>query len=221
MKRLVSIMLLTALIAALFCSFTVAFADGDYDYSYEGWYEVYVVMPADHTYSYIYDQPSSTKGRNLGRVDNGEVVYGYCLTHGLGHKTSRWVYCEYNGICGYLRYDNLIYLGDDCYDDYYYDYYDDYYYDDGYYRSDDTAAMRFIDPPAGFRDSSYDYVGTMFTTLDSGLLELRDEPAWTTSWSVEIPPCSLVTAYYYDEIWAYCEYMGSYGYILWEHLSED
>lgn len=216
MKRLISIMLLTALIAALSCTFTFALAEDYVDYSYEGWYEVYVVKPADHTYSYIYDRPSSTKGKNLGRVDNGEMVYGFFLTHGVNHRSSRWIYCEYNGICGYLRYDNLIYLGTDD-DGYYYDYY----YGDDYYRSDDSAVIRAIDPPAGFRDSSYDYVGAMFTTLDSGLLELRDEPAWTTNWSVEIPPCSLVTVYYYDEIWAYCEYMGNYGYILWEHLSED
>ena len=39
----------------------------------EGWYEVLSKEP--NGYCYLYSKPSSTNGQNLGRYDNGALVY--------------------------------------------------------------------------------------------------------------------------------------------------
>ena len=81
--------------------------DPNEDCTVEGWYTVFTLVPEDHDYSYIYDKPSSSKGKNLGRVDDDESVYVYSVETGVGKKGSLWAYCEYNGIQGYIRYDNI------------------------------------------------------------------------------------------------------------------
>ena len=77
------------------------------DYSASGYYSLWVTKPADHDHVYLYDRPSSTKGMNLGRIDNGDLVYVYYLTNGLNGHDSVWAYCDFNGVEGYIRYCNL------------------------------------------------------------------------------------------------------------------
>lgn len=71
-----------------------------------GWYYVDTVYPSGYTYSYIYDQPSSINGKNLGRVNDGQYVYVYRLS-----ENAKWAYCEYSApgktIKGYIHFENL------------------------------------------------------------------------------------------------------------------
>ena len=88
MKKIVSLLLLAALLTALIPS---ALADSIYNYT------LYKVMSkSPNGYCYQYDQPSSTYGRNLGRHKNGELV-------GVISYTKGWyyVYCS-NGRYGYI-----------------------------------------------------------------------------------------------------------------------
>ena len=78
----------------------------------EGWWcTVDTTYPAGYTFSYMYDQPSSTYGKNLKKLNDGEYVYVYSITPGTGQKSSDWAYCDYYGasgtITGYIRWDNL------------------------------------------------------------------------------------------------------------------
>ena len=100
MKKLVSVLLLAALIAALI---PCAMADSIYNYSL---YEVRSFNP--NGYCYLYDRPSSSQGRNLGRHENGELVgvIGYTDEHGGFY----YVYCA-NGKYGYIHADALIAAG--------------------------------------------------------------------------------------------------------------
>ena len=71
-----------------------------------GWYIVDTVSPQNKTYSYMYDQPSSINGNNLGRVNDGERVYVYRYS-----DNGKWVYCRYDGIgrtiTGYIHAENV------------------------------------------------------------------------------------------------------------------
>ena len=124
MKRYLSIVVLVALLMSFCC--IPAFADEERDSSVireymnnsfiqrsnnsvEDWYYVDSVYPENHTYSYIYDQPSDMKGKNLGRVDDGESVYVYYLSYS-GNWT--YAYCKYTTntgrtIKGYVHFENL------------------------------------------------------------------------------------------------------------------
>lgn len=77
------------------------------DYSVEGDYVVKTKVPKNYKYSYIYSEPSSTLGENLGRVDDGEEVYVYYKVKGTGDTSSNWAYCDCEDISGYIRFDNL------------------------------------------------------------------------------------------------------------------
>ena len=68
-------------------------------------YRVNITMPAGHDHIYLYDQPSSSNGKNLGRIDNGEYVIGISSVERKGYT---WIYCNYNGIEGYIRKNNLV-----------------------------------------------------------------------------------------------------------------
>ena len=63
-----------------------------------GWYIVDTVTPQNNTYSYMYDQPSSMNGNNLGRVNDGARVYVYRLS-----DNGKWAYCEYSGLGKYIK----------------------------------------------------------------------------------------------------------------------
>ncbi|MBQ3269049.1 MAG: hypothetical protein IJH09_03915 [Clostridia bacterium] len=109
MKRiLIVVMVLIALV-----SYMTPFAIAEKDYSAEGWYTVYSIVPANYDHSYIYSQPSSTSGNNLGTVYDGNDVYVYYTTQGTGNRDSVWAYCDYNGVTGYIRYENLVYGGNE------------------------------------------------------------------------------------------------------------
>lgn len=71
-------------------------------------YKVSITMPAGHDHIYLYDQPSSTNGKNLGRIDNGEYVTGISSVERKGYT---WIYCNYYGIKGYIRKNNLVKIG--------------------------------------------------------------------------------------------------------------
>ena len=68
-------------------------------------YRVNITMPAGYDHIYLYDQPSSSNGTNLGRIDNGEYVTGISSVKRKGYT---WIYCNYNGVKGYIRKNNLV-----------------------------------------------------------------------------------------------------------------
>ena len=68
-------------------------------------YRVNITMPAGHDHIYLYDQPSSSNGKNLGRINNGEYVTGISSVQRKGYT---WIYCSYNGKKGYIRKNNLV-----------------------------------------------------------------------------------------------------------------
>lgn len=103
MKRRVIFLLVMAMLVS-----AVGFAASASGDSVRGWYSLWVTMPADHDHVYVYDMPSSTRGNNLGRINNGEWVYVYWLTDGLNSSSSVWAYCNYNGVEGYIRFCNLV-----------------------------------------------------------------------------------------------------------------
>ena len=89
---------------------SASFARGSYaDYSVSGWYYVDTIYPDGYTYSYIYDQASSTNGNNLGKVYDGEQVYVYYAT--TNSHSEVWAYCSYDTvgktIKGYIHFENL------------------------------------------------------------------------------------------------------------------
>ena len=113
MKKMIAMVMVLALMASVLCS--GALASGYKDYSTEGLYSLWVTMPENYDHVYLYDRPSSTKGRNLGRIDDGDLVYVYYTTGGLNHN-SVWAYCDFMGTSGYIRFCNLVpesYLLDD------------------------------------------------------------------------------------------------------------
>ena len=68
-------------------------------------YRVNITMPAGKDHIYLYDEPSSSKGKNLGRIDNGDYVTGISSVERNGYT---WIYCNYDGIKGYIRKNNLV-----------------------------------------------------------------------------------------------------------------
>lgn len=68
-------------------------------------YRVNITMPAGKDHIYLYDQPSSSNGNNLGRIDNGDYVTGISSVERNGYT---WIYCNYDGIKGYIRKNNLV-----------------------------------------------------------------------------------------------------------------
>ena len=105
MKKFVLMLMVLALAVSALGG--TALACSQEDWSVSGVYSLWVTKPADHDHVYLYDRPSSTKGQNLGRIDNGDLVYVYHLTNGLNGSSSVWAYCDYNGVEGYIRYCNL------------------------------------------------------------------------------------------------------------------
>ena len=103
MKKILTVMMVLALSVSTLCGTALAYED----YSASGYYSLWVTKPADHDHVYLYDRPSSTEGRNLGRIDNGDVVYVYYLTNGWNGHNSVWAYCYFNGVEGFIRYCNL------------------------------------------------------------------------------------------------------------------
>ena len=114
MKKMIVMLMVLALAVSVLCSSALAYED----YSTSGFYSLWVTMPADYDHVYLYDLPSSTQGRNLGRIDNGDQVYVYFTTGGLGHN-SVWAYCDFRGTEGFIRFCNLepdynYWLGESC-----------------------------------------------------------------------------------------------------------
>ena len=114
MKKMITMLMVLAFAVSMLGSSTLA--SGYKDYSTEGLYSLWVTMPAGYDHVYLYDRPSSTKGYNLGRINDGDVVYVYYTTDGLNHN-SVWAYCDFMGTSGYIRFCNLV--------PEYYDWYDE------------------------------------------------------------------------------------------------
>lgn len=94
MKKIVSLLLLAVLLAALL---PTAMADSIFNYS------LYRVMSKNpNGYCYLYSEPSSITGTNLGRHENGEYVGMISQTNGYCY-----VYCS-NGKYGYIHDDALM-----------------------------------------------------------------------------------------------------------------
>ena len=66
----------------------------DYDYDV-----CYVSSTNPYGYCYLYDQPSSVNGTNLGRHDNGEMIY---VVNWYADDNYAYVKCQ-NGKTGYIR----------------------------------------------------------------------------------------------------------------------
>ena len=92
MKKRVVWVLAVLLLLALLPS---ALADSIYNY------DLYKVMSQKpNGYCYLYSEPSSSNGRNLGRHDNGEIVG--VISHTDEHGGFYYVYCS-NGKYGYIH----------------------------------------------------------------------------------------------------------------------
>ncbi|MBE5786855.1 MAG: hypothetical protein E7324_04860 [Clostridiales bacterium] len=88
---------IAALLLALTTLLTVlpAYAGG------QGWYVVESTSP--YGYCYLYSKPSDNTGRNLGRYDNGELVY---VWEYYGGQEGKWNYCyveTQDGKWGYIH----------------------------------------------------------------------------------------------------------------------
>ena len=115
MRKMITMLMVLVLAVSILGSSALAY--GYEDYSVQGYYSLWVTMPADHDHVYLYDRPSSTKGYNLGRIDNGDLVYVYFITEGLNGHNSTWAYCDFMGTEGYIRFANLVPEGYDWYDE--------------------------------------------------------------------------------------------------------
>ena len=103
MKRFISIALVAILLLA---SIQIPVLAESRDYSVKGSYVLRITVPKNRTYIYLYDKPSSTKGKNLGKIENGDSVYAYYKVKGIG-SSSYWVYCKCRGKKGYIRTNNI------------------------------------------------------------------------------------------------------------------
>ena len=197
MKRLLSVLAIVALLASM-CGFAAAAEQKDY--SVEGWYRVYSITPEDHDYSYIYDRPSSSQGKNLGRVDDDEYVYVTYKTEGTGKQSSEWAYCEYGKVKGYIRYENLVYTGS--------------------YRGGTTNNTSSYDDVEGW------YVVYSIVPENHDYSYIYDQPSSTQGKNLcRVDDYEYVYVYWTeqgtgkkDSVWAYCDYDGVSGYIRYENL---
>jgi len=191
MKRLLAVLALVALAVAV-CG-VAALAEEDYDYSVEGWYRVYSITPEDHDYSYIYDKPSSSKGKNLGRVDDYDYVYVEYKTEGQGKKSSEWAYCEFEDIEGYVRFENLI-------------------YDPAYVFNEEDVEGWYVVSTILPEDHDYSYIYDQpSSTLGKNLGQVDDGE------SVYVYSVELGTGRR-NSRWAYCDYDGIRGYVRYRNL---
>ena len=111
MRKLFCALLAIVLPASLVCAATAANYqpdEADKDTSKAGWYRVQATTPEGITYSYLYDRPSSTQGKNLGKLEDGAKVYVHYTTKGIGQKSSIWAYGSVDGKEGFLRWPNLV-----------------------------------------------------------------------------------------------------------------
>lgn len=111
MKKMLCALLAAMLAASLiFAAFAGNYEpdEADKDTSAAGWYRLQITMPEGNTHIYLYDKPSSTKGDNLGKLENGAKVYVHYTTKGIGKKSSTWGYCSVNGKEGFIRMPNLV-----------------------------------------------------------------------------------------------------------------
>lgn len=100
MKRRMSMMLALLLVMSALMPAVSAQASG------EGWYVVESTSP--YGYCYLYSRPSDIEGRNLGRYDNGSLVYVWDY---YGGQQGKWNYCHVeteDGKYGYMHDYSLI-----------------------------------------------------------------------------------------------------------------
>ena len=209
MKRVFSVILMAVLLSMAYGMTFAALAAEDY--SVEGWYTVYSIVPKDHDYSYIYSKPSSTKGENLCRVDDGQPVYVYYKTNGLGSKSSQWAYCDYANTFGYIRFDNLVseaysgYTDDGHYCDTY-DPYVDYVEDEGFY-----AEFEYI-------IDSFDYIGVCRIVNCDEWVSLREYADSSSTRLAKVQKGTRVDAFYFNDKWTVCRYGNEFGFIKTKYL---
>ena len=211
MKKALIAML--AALLALTCLTPATLAENDY--TAEGWYEVFSIVPENYDFSYIYDQPSSTYGTNLGKARDGSEVYVFYTTHGTGRRNSIWAYCDYDGTVGYIRYENLI---RETYSRYpYYDYDEDEDLDDG---EDWYDYCYYVSPEDAFEylSETFGYLGTQSVINCKYWVSLREQPDSTSPRLAKVPLGAKVEAFMYDDCWTLCRYGGSYGFIQSDYL---
>lgn len=240
MKKLLSLLILAALVASLAC---VALAgnydpdEADKDKSVAGWYTVKATVPDGITYTYLYNKPSSTKGDNLAKLDNGTKVYVYYKTPGIGKKSSTWAYVSANGREGFVRWPNLT---------------------SGNYSDptpaptpEATATPKPTEKPTPKPTAKPTVKPTVKPTATPTLkptvkptprptpkpsdspelvkmtvvkcnfwVSLREEPDTRSTRLKQVPKGAEVIGYKFDDTWAACYYDDEFGYILLEYLEE-
>lgn len=219
MKRLLSALILMGLIASLLCG---AFAatkvfepdENGRDYGSEGWYTVYSIVPENHDYSYIYDQPSSSKGKNLCRADDGEEVYVY-FTVQYPDSGATWAYCSYDSETkgttfeGYIRYSNLLEQSE-------------------YAFREPKPTLKPTPKPTPkptVSPTATPQIQNNGAAMGMPLLEtltvvncdewvsLREQPNSESARLIKVPKGTQVVGYYYNKRWYACNYAGLFGYI--------
>ncbi|MBR1821490.1 MAG: SH3 domain-containing protein [Clostridia bacterium] len=229
MKKLLSAMLLTALAASLLCAAVAAVKlyepdEADKDYTAAGWYKVFSIVPENHDYSYIYDKPSSTKGDSQCRADDGERVYVYYTTGGIGKKGTTWAYCSYDSekkgtVEGFIRFSNLVIESD--------------------YVADapkptstpkPTATPKptdanslFITPrptatPKPVDSAKMPTLTTLTVVNCNYWVSLREGPTTKSTRLAEVPKGAQVVGYAYNKHWYAVYYDGQFGYIYADYI---
>lgn len=219
MKKILCALLLTALLTSLLCAaFAAKFEpdEADKDYTSAGWYVVSSKVPEDHTYSYLYDKPSSTKGKNLGRADDGTKVYIYYTMEGIGRQGTIWAYCSCDGTEGYIRYSNVV--------------------TEGNYTAPvptptptPTATAKPTatatpkptatpTPKPTAKPTANPELVKMTVVNCKQWVSLRETPDTKAKRLKEVALGETVIGYKYDDTWTACYYDDAFGYILSEYL---
>ena len=219
MKKILSALLLTALLTSLLCAaFAAKFVpdEADKNYASAGWYRVSSKVPEDHTYSYIYDKPSSTKGKNLGRADDGAKVYIYYTMEGIGKQGTIWGYCSCDGKEGYIRFSNVV--------------------TEANYVAPAPTPMPTATatakptatatakptatptPKPTAKPTANPELVKMTVVNCKQWVSLRETPSTKATRLKEVALGETVIGYKYDDTWTACYYDDAFGYILSEYL---
>ena len=210
MKKLFCMLLALAMSAAMVCGALAVTLyepdEEDKDYTTAGWYKVYCIEPAGHDYVYIYDKPSSSKGDSQCRADDGEIVYIYYTTSGIGKKGSIWGYCTYESpkkgtVVGFIRYSNVVPEED---------------YDSVPPKPTPTPTP--TPKPTARPTQATPRLETMRVVNCNSWVSLREYPDTDSNRLRKVYKGEEVIGYSYNAYWVACYYDGEFGYILAEYL---
>ena len=177
------------------------------DYSAAGWYTVCCIVPEGYDYVYIYDMPSSTKGDSMCRADDGDMVYVYYTTSGVGKKDSVWGYCSYYSerkgrtYEGFIRFCNIVEY-------------------DVFFNCCPEPPLSEIAEPAATPEPVQIPLAQEIPELETltvyncrHWVSLRKSPDVESARLAEVPRGTQVLGYWYNKYWYACYYDGLFGYI--------